>query len=52
MYVCYVCRSRTTIGRPGIPGSNDLETALRRLTLRKANEINERILHDVDEKKR
>ncbi|XP_023930896.1 trafficking kinesin-binding protein 1 [Lingula anatina] len=30
--------SRTQLGRPGIPGSNDLETALRRLTLRSQTE--------------
>ncbi|KAL3854814.1 hypothetical protein ACJMK2_014059 [Sinanodonta woodiana] len=29
------------LGRPGIPGSNDLETALRRLSMRRANELNE-----------
>ncbi|XP_060553261.1 trafficking kinesin-binding protein 1-like [Ruditapes philippinarum] len=28
-------------GKPGIPGSNDLHTALRRLSMRRANEINE-----------
>ena len=29
------------LGRPGIPGSNDLKSALRRLSLRRANELNE-----------
>lgn len=33
--------TRTNLGRPGIPGSNDLETALRKLSLRRANELNE-----------
>ncbi|KAL5005743.1 hypothetical protein ScPMuIL_016901 [Solemya velum] len=33
--------STPTLGRPGIPGSNDLETALRRLSLRRANYLNE-----------
>ncbi|GFO05583.1 trafficking kinesin-binding protein 1 [Plakobranchus ocellatus] len=34
--------SNSELGRPGIPGSNDLENALRRLATRRANEINER----------
>ncbi|XP_025114585.1 trafficking kinesin-binding protein 1-like isoform X2 [Pomacea canaliculata] len=34
--------SNTELGRPGIPGSNDLESALRRLAMRRANELNER----------
>jgi len=38
--------SSRQLGRPGIPGSNDLESALRRLTLRKANEINEKHFHE------
>ncbi|XP_014664202.1 PREDICTED: trafficking kinesin-binding protein 1-like [Priapulus caudatus] len=29
------------LGKAGVPGSNDLETALRRLSLRRANEINQ-----------
>ena len=43
------CRSDLNLGRPGIPGSNDLETALRRLSMRKANEINEQIINDHHE---
>ncbi|XP_045179167.2 trafficking kinesin-binding protein 1-like isoform X3 [Mercenaria mercenaria] len=31
----------TRLGRPGIPGSNDLQSALRRLSMRRANELNE-----------
>ncbi|KAL8620542.1 hypothetical protein ACOMHN_066965 [Nucella lapillus] len=34
--------SSSELGRPGIPGSNDLESALRRLALRRANDLNER----------
>ncbi|GFS10898.1 trafficking kinesin-binding protein 1 [Elysia marginata] len=34
--------SNSELGRPGIPGSNDLDNALRRLATRRANEINER----------
>lgn len=33
------------LGRPGIPGSNDLESALRRLASRRANDMNEREYH-------
>ncbi|XP_052812866.1 trafficking kinesin-binding protein 1-like isoform X2 [Mya arenaria] len=29
------------LGRPGVPGSTDLQTALRRLSMRRANELNE-----------
>lgn len=42
----YSIQGSTNLGRPGIPGSNDLETALRRLTLRKANEINEKMFEE------
>ncbi len=41
-----------SLGKPGLPGSNDLETALRRLTMRKANEINEQLLREEDERQR
>ncbi|RUS69674.1 hypothetical protein EGW08_022563 [Elysia chlorotica] len=34
--------SNSELGRPGIPGSNDLDNALRRLATRRANEMNER----------
>ncbi|XP_064598414.1 trafficking kinesin-binding protein 1-like isoform X4 [Liolophura sinensis] len=34
--------SVTNLGRPGIPGSNDLESALRKLAMRRANELNEK----------
>ncbi|KAK3082835.1 hypothetical protein FSP39_006648 [Pinctada imbricata] len=41
------------VGRPGIPGSNDLETALRKLSLRRANELNELdYQEEADERKR
>ncbi len=40
-----------SLGRPGIPGSNDLETALKRLSMRKANEINERLINEHEETK-
>lgn len=39
------------IGRPGIPGSNDLETALRKLSIRRANELNERDYFEDEEKR-
>ncbi|KAK3577177.1 hypothetical protein CHS0354_037516 [Potamilus streckersoni] len=39
------------LGRPGIPGSNDLETALRRLSMRRANELNELDFQKEMEKK-
>ena len=45
------CRSDVSLGRPGIPGSNDLETALKRLSMRKANEINERIINEHHERR-
>jgi hypothetical protein len=32
---------RTKLGRPGVPGSSDLHSALRRLSMRRANELNE-----------
>ena len=35
-----------------MPGSNDLETALRRYTIRKANEINERHFQEEQEAKK
>ncbi|XP_078323513.1 trafficking kinesin-binding protein 1-like isoform X5 [Crassostrea virginica] len=38
-------------GKPGIPGSNDLETALRKLSLRRANELNEQDFRDDEEKR-
>ena len=41
--------SCTELGRPGIPGSNDLESALRRLALRRANDMNERDFRDFQE---
>ncbi|XP_059177188.1 trafficking kinesin-binding protein 1-like isoform X3 [Physella acuta] len=44
--------SNPELGRPGIPGSNDLESALKRLALRKANELNERDFHEEEERKR
>ncbi|XP_064646093.1 trafficking kinesin-binding protein 1-like isoform X3 [Lineus longissimus] len=34
--------TNANIGKPGIPGSNDLETALRRLSLRHAHDVFER----------
>ena len=40
--------SSSELGRPGIPGSNDLESALRRLALRRANDMNERDFHDFE----
>ncbi|XP_071149493.1 trafficking kinesin-binding protein 1-like isoform X2 [Mytilus edulis] len=43
--------TRHSLGRPGIPGSNDLETALRKLSLRRANELNEQDYKE-DENKR
>ncbi|GFO39913.1 trafficking kinesin-binding protein 1-like [Plakobranchus ocellatus] len=42
MNILFPSRSNSELGRPGIPGSNDLENALRRLATRRANEINER----------
>ncbi|XP_076451503.1 trafficking kinesin-binding protein 1-like isoform X2 [Babylonia areolata] len=41
-----ICGSSTELGRPGIPGSNDLESALKRLAMRRANDMNE---HDYME---
>ncbi|XP_061165446.1 trafficking kinesin-binding protein 1-like isoform X1 [Saccostrea echinata] len=38
-------------GKPGIPGSNDLETALRKLSIRRANELNERDFREDEEKR-
>lgn len=38
-------------GKPGIPGSNDLETALRKLSLRRANELNEQDYREDEDKK-
>lgn len=42
---------RCQYGKPGIPGSNDLETALRKLSLRRANELNEQDYREDEEKK-
>ncbi|KAK7502479.1 hypothetical protein BaRGS_00006432 [Batillaria attramentaria] len=39
--------SNSELGRPGIPGSNDLESALRRLAVRRANDLNERDYHEA-----
>ena len=33
---------RQNLGRPGIPGSKDLDTALKRLSLRRQNEASEK----------
>ncbi|CAL1548102.1 unnamed protein product [Lymnaea stagnalis] len=44
--------SNTELGRPGIPGSNDLESALKRLAMRKANELNERDFHEEEERRK
>ncbi|XP_076089486.1 trafficking kinesin-binding protein 1-like isoform X2 [Mytilus galloprovincialis] len=43
--------TRHSLGRPGIPGSNDLETALRKLSLRRANELNEQDYKDEENKR-
>lgn len=39
------------LGKGGVPGSNDLETALRRLSLRRANEINRQQFRAEDRQK-
>ena len=44
--------TRSNLGRPGIPGSNDLETALRKLSLRRANELNEQDYKEEEVKRR
>ncbi|KAH9513794.1 Trafficking kinesin-binding protein 1 [Bulinus truncatus] len=44
--------SNPELGRPGIPGSNDLESALKRLAMRRANEMNERDFHEEEEKRK
>ncbi|XP_021351763.1 trafficking kinesin-binding protein 1-like isoform X3 [Mizuhopecten yessoensis] len=41
-----------SLGRPGIPGSNDLETALRKLSIRRANELNEEDFFEDEEKRK
>ena len=43
--------SNPELGQPGIPGSNDLESALRRLAIRRANELNERDFLEDQRKK-
>ncbi|VDI26771.1 trafficking kinesin-binding protein 1 [Mytilus galloprovincialis] len=43
--------TRHSLGRPGIPGSNDLETALRKLSLRRANELNEQDYKEEENKR-
>lgn len=45
-------RSNPELGRPGIPGSNDLESALKRLAMRRANELNERDFHEEERRKK
>ncbi|KAI8761156.1 trafficking kinesin-binding protein 1 [Biomphalaria glabrata] len=44
--------SNPELGRPGIPGSNDLESALKRLAMRRANELNERDFHEEERRKK
>ena len=44
--------SLSMLGRAGVPGSNDLETALRRLSIRKANDIHDRSFIEEQEEKR
>ncbi|KAJ8319826.1 hypothetical protein KUTeg_001413 [Tegillarca granosa] len=44
--------SSSNLGRPGIPGSNDLEAALRRLSMRRANELNEQDYFAEQERKK
>lgn len=41
-----------SLGRPGIPGSNDLETALRKLSIRRANELNEEDYFEDEENRK
>ncbi|XP_060065606.1 trafficking kinesin-binding protein 1-like [Ylistrum balloti] len=41
-----------SLGRPGIPGSNDLETALRKLSIRRANELNEEDFFEDEENRK
>ncbi|XP_050418566.2 trafficking kinesin-binding protein 1 isoform X3 [Patella vulgata] len=43
--------SGSDLGRPGIPGSNDLETALKHLAMRTANELNEKDYYEEQKKK-
>lgn len=45
-------RSNPELGQPGIPGSNDLESALKRLAMRRANEQNERDFLEEEEERR
>ncbi|XP_005111853.1 uncharacterized protein LOC101863557 [Aplysia californica] len=44
--------SNPELGRPGIPGSNDLESALKRLAIRRANELNEKDFQEEEEERR
>ncbi|XP_071101204.1 trafficking kinesin-binding protein 1-like isoform X2 [Haliotis cracherodii] len=44
--------SNPDLGRPGIPGSNDLETSLKRLAMRRANELNERDYRDDEHRRK
>lgn len=48
---CFCRNQKSQYGKPGIPGSNDLETALRKLSLRRANELNEQDYREDEEKK-
>ncbi|BFZ15608.1 hypothetical protein BsWGS_18646 [Bradybaena similaris] len=47
-----IYESNPELGRPGIPGSNDLESALKRLALRRANEQNEKDFQDEEMERR
>ncbi|CAG5131237.1 unnamed protein product [Candidula unifasciata] len=49
---CRHGQSNPELGQPGIPGSNDLESALKRLAMRRANEQNERDFLDEEEERR
>ena len=52
IWLFFFCRNQKChYGKPGIPGSNDLETALRKLSLRRANELNEQDFRDDEEKR-
>ncbi|XP_046555440.1 trafficking kinesin-binding protein 1-like isoform X2 [Haliotis rubra] len=44
--------SNPDLGRPGIPGSNDLETSLKRLAMRRANELNERDYREDEDRRK
>ena len=51
--VLFSLHSLSMLGRAGVPGSNDLETALRNLSMKKANDINDQqFLHDREDKKK